>query len=88
MNLHSLPLSMLSQGDKFELLASTDRRCYVLRSRSDYFIAQLQGEEAMRFEADYETVRQQFPDWAPDQTLAQLWDKGGYSWSAAQDVAD
>jgi hypothetical protein len=88
MNLQSVPVSMLSQGEKFELLASSDRRCYVLRSRSDYFAAQLHGDEAIRFEADYETVRRHFPDWKPDQALGQLWDKGGYSWSAAQDAAD
>ena len=39
----------------------------------------------MRFRADYETIQRQFPDWKPDQTLAQLWDQGGYSWLAAQD---
>jgi hypothetical protein len=26
-----------------------------------------------------------YTDWKPDQTLAQLWDQGGYSWLAAQD---
>ncbi len=88
MNLRSTPVSVVSRGDRFELLASDDRRCFELRSRSDYFEAELQGDDALRFEADYECVQQQFPGWQPDQTLGQLWDKGGYSWLAAQDAAD
>ncbi len=88
MNLQSSPVSLVSRGERFELLASDDRSCFVLRSRTDYFEAQLQGDDAMRFAADYQFVRQQFPGWHPDQTLGQLWDKGGYSWLAAQDAAD
>ena len=30
-------------------------------------------------------MKLQFPDWNPDQMLAQLWDQGGYGWLAAQD---
>ena len=38
-----------------------------------------------RGSADYAGDQVQYPDWKPDQTLAQLWDQGGYSWLAAQD---
>ena len=70
---------------EFELLALADGASFILRSKADFFTAHLQGEDATRFQADYETIRAQFPDWKPDQTLAQLWDQGGYSWLAAQD---
>ncbi|MGA7809171.1 hypothetical protein [Bradyrhizobium sp.] len=86
MNDPSGPVRLLSGGEKFELFASADRACFVLRSKADYFEARLQGEEALRFGSDYQVVTQQFPAWKPDQTLAQLWDKGGYSWCAAQDA--
>jgi hypothetical protein len=46
----------------------------------------LRGEDATRFRTDYETVQKQFPGWQSDQTLAQLWDQGGYSWLAAQEA--
>lgn len=77
---------LISEGDKFELLASEDRASFVLRSKADFFVAHLQGEDALRFRADYDAVKQQFPDWKPDQALAQLWDQGGYSWLAAQEA--
>ena len=51
-----------------------------------FLTAHLQGEDATRFRTDYDAIRQQFPAWKPDQTLAQLWDQGGYSWLAAQEA--
>jgi hypothetical protein len=79
-------VSLISEGEKYQLLGSDDRTSFVLRSKADFFVAHLQGEDAMRFGADYETVKRQFPDWKPDQALAQLWDQGGYSWLAAQEA--
>lgn len=76
---------LIAEGKDYELLASEDKASFILRSKADFFTAHLQGEDAMRFRADYETIQRQFPDWKPDQTLAQLWDQGGYSWLAAQD---
>jgi len=78
-------VSLIAEGRDYELLASEDKACFILRSKADFFTAHLQGEDATRFQADYEAVQRQFPDWKPDQTLAQLWDQGGYSWLAAQD---
>lgn len=80
------PLSMLAEGTDYELLASADRSSFVLRSKADHFVAHLQGEDAARFQADYDTIQKQYPTWKPDQALAQLWDQGGYSWLAAQEV--
>ncbi len=78
-------VSMIAEGKDYELLASADKACFILRSKADLSAAHLQGEDATRFQADYEAMQRQFPDWKPDQTLAQLWDQGGYSWLAAQD---
>ena len=48
--------------------------------------ARLQGDDAARFRADYEAIKSQFPTWPTDQTLAQLWDQGGYSWLAIEEA--
>jgi len=85
MTFHDTNLSIVAQGREFELLASADGASLVLRSRPDHFVAHLQGDDADKFRADYATVRSEFPNWEADRTLAQLWDKGGYSWLAAQD---
>ncbi len=79
------PLTLVAQGVEYELLASEDGTTFALRFKTDQLIAHLQGDDATRFRTDYEAIRLQFPAWKPDQTLAQLWDQGGYSWLAAQD---
>lgn len=79
------PLTPLEEGVEFELLAADDGAAFILRFKTDRLVAHLQGEDATRFSVDYEAIRRQFPSWKPDQTLAQLWDQGGYSWLAAQD---
>jgi hypothetical protein len=79
-------VSLIAEGKDFALLATDDRACFILRSKADFFTAHLQGEDAARFRTDYDAIRQQFPDWQPDQTLAQLWDQGGYSWLASQEA--
>ena len=79
-------IHLISEGEDYELLASDDRTSFVLRSKIDCLAARLEGEDAARFQADYEAVKRQFPDWKPDQALAQLWDQGGYSWLAAQEA--
>jgi hypothetical protein len=78
--------TLIAEGKEFELLTLEDGASFILRSKSDFFTAHLQGEDAMRFRNDYDTIRAQFPAWKPDQTLAQLWDQGGYSWLAAQEA--
>lgn len=78
-------LNLIAGGDEYELLGSEDGESFVLRFKTEQMTAQIAGDDASRFRADYEAIKQQFPAWAPDQTLAQLWDQGGYSWLAAQD---
>jgi hypothetical protein len=78
-------LAPLAEGTEFELLGSEDGTIFALRFKTDQLVAHLQGEDATRFRADYDAIRLQFPAWNPDQTLAQLWDQGGYSWLAGQD---
>lgn len=80
------PARLLSDGDRFELRASADSSAFMLRSKSDFYTADLRGDDASRFAADYRAVEQQHPGWKPDQTLAQLWDQGGYRWFAAQEA--
>lgn len=77
---------LVSDGDRFELLAAADRSAFVLRSKADFFVANLLGHDASRFDADYRALRQQHPTWKSDQALAQLWDQGGYMWFAAQEA--
>ncbi len=79
------PLVKVEEGTEFELYGSEDRSAFVLRFKTDGLTAHLNGDDAARFRADYETIRTQYPAWKADQTLAQLWDQGGYSWLAAQD---
>ena len=85
MSENKTPLVMVEEGAEYELLGSEDQSAFVLRFKTDGLTAHLAGEDAARFCADYETVRLQHPAWKADQTLAQLWDQGGYSWLAAQD---
>ena len=85
MSEHQASVSLIAEGKDYELLASPDQASFVLRSKADFYTAHLRGEDAARFLADYQAIRLQYPNWKPDQTLAQLWDQGGYSWLAAQD---
>ena len=75
---------MTHTGERFELKAPPDRSSFVLLSKADYFIAHLEGIEAVRFAADYNALRRQRPHLDLDQTLGRLWNDGGYSWCAAQ----
>lgn len=85
MNLNEASVSLIADGKNFELLSADGGASFILRSKADFYTAHLRGEDAIRFRADYETVQTQFPSWQPDQTLAQLWDQGGYSWLAGHD---
>ncbi len=79
------PLNLIAEGAEYALLGSEDGASFVLRFKTDQMTAHLEGDDASRFRNDYDTIKQQHPGWEPDQTLAQLWDQGGYSWLAAQD---
>lgn len=78
-------LTLIAEGSEYELLGSPGGETFVLRFKTDQMTAHIAGDDASRFRLDYETLKQQYPAWAPDQTLAQLWDQGGYSWLAAQE---
>jgi hypothetical protein len=79
------PLPLVAEGSDYALHASDDGSAFVLRFKSEKLTANLLGDDAQRFRADYEAIKSQYPTWEPDQMLAQLWDQGGYSWLAAQD---
>ena len=76
---------VIAEGTEYELLSSDDGAAFVLRFKTDQLTAHLQGDDAIRFRADYEALKMQYPAWHADQMLAQLWDQGGYSWLAEQD---
>ena len=76
---------VIAEGTDYELLSSGDGAAFVLRFKTDQLTAHLQGDDAIRFRADYEALKMHYPAWQADQTLAQLWDQGGYSWLAEQD---
>ena len=78
-------LVLITEGSEYELLASEDSAAFLLRSKTDHLAAHLQGDDAARFQADYDAIKLQFHDWTADQMLAQLWDQGGYSWLAARE---
>jgi len=69
-------------GDEYELFASSDNSLYWLVFKPDHLIARLTGDDATRFQADHAKIVEHHPNWTADQTLAQLWDQGGYSWLA------
>jgi hypothetical protein len=75
----------LGEGADYALSSTADGSRFLLRCKADQMAAHLQGEDAARFQADYQTIRSQYPDWPADQTLAQLWDQGGYGWLATPD---
>lgn len=75
----------VDQGAEYELLVAADGTELMLHFKTEHLAAHLRGDDAARFRADYEAIKGQFPGWKPDQTLAQLWDQGGYSWLAAKD---
>lgn len=76
--------SLLAAGAAYTLSSASEGIAYVLTSKDDGMTAHLQGEDAARFQADYQTILTQYPDWPADQTLAQLWDQGGYGWLAKE----
>ncbi|MDB5654453.1 MAG: hypothetical protein JWQ94_2066 [Tardiphaga sp.] len=76
---------LIATGEQYDLLSADGSVSFMLRSKADGLVAYLKGDDAARFQADYDVIRLQYPAWTPDQTLAQLWDQGGYSWLAAQE---
>jgi hypothetical protein len=77
--------TLVAEGSEYALHTCDDGAAFVLRFKAESMTANLQGDDATRFRADFEAIKLQHPDWEADQTLAQLWDQGGYSWLATQD---
>jgi len=67
---------VIADGTEYELLSSGDGAAFVLRFKTDQLTAHLRGDDAIRFRADYEALKMQYPAWQADQTLAQLWAMG------------
>jgi hypothetical protein len=80
------PLTFVEGGEEYELSTSGEGG-YRLRFKTEKQTAVIEGEDATRFKDDYATVKEQYPEFGPDQRLAQLWDQGGYSWMAVEDEA-
>ncbi|MDD2876954.1 MAG: hypothetical protein PHT60_05100 [Acidiphilium sp.] len=78
------PLILIADGSDYALSSSEDRTAFVLTFKTEAISAHLRGDDATRFHTDYQTIRLQYPDWPDDQTLAQLWDQGGYGWLAEE----
>jgi hypothetical protein len=74
--------SLVEEGVEYALFSTQDEAAYRLHNKAENMMAYLQDDDATRFQDDYKTIKQQYPDWAADQTLAQLWDQGGYGWLA------
>lgn len=81
------PVNVVAEGERFSLVSSEDGTVYVLRSKEDMTSTFVEGEDLAAFLAEYENTRSAYPDYSTDQTLAQLWDQGGYSWMAVPDEA-
>ncbi|HTV33151.1 MAG TPA: hypothetical protein VME69_08605 [Methylocella sp.] len=86
MSVEPSTLCIVESGNEYELLAAEDRSAFALRFKTDHLISNIEGEDAIRFQKDYEDIKSQYPDWPADQTLAQLWDQGGYSWLAIEEA--
>lgn len=81
------PVEVIAEGDLFSLLSCGNGVVYVLRSKQDKTSAFFEGEDSAAFLAEYESTKSAYPNYSADQTLAQLWDQGGYSWMAVPDEA-
>ena len=81
------PIVVITDGPQFALLSCGNDAAYVLRSKADGTSAYVEGDDIAAFLRDYDAIKSQYPSYDTDQTLAQLWDQGGYSWMAVPDEA-
>ncbi len=78
--------AVLEDGDEYALSISNAQQCaFRLRNKSEASCALIENDDAIRFQADYQTLKRSNPDWDADKILAQLWDHGGYGWLAKQE---
>jgi hypothetical protein len=78
------PTTFVEGGEEYELFASEDKTAYLLRYKTEGLTVHLAGEQLEAFHKEFETVKKGYPNYGPDQRLAQIWDQGGYSWLAAE----
>lgn len=76
------PAVVIAEGAQFALLSVDSGATYILSCKEESTAAHLQGEDAAGFLREYESIKVQYPGYTTDQSLAQLWDQGGYSWMA------
>ena len=82
------PTVFVEGGDEYELFSSEDRSAYLLRFKTEGLSVPLSGEQLEAFLKEFETVKKAYPNFGPDQRLAQIWDQGGYSWLAMEAAGD
>lgn len=78
--------TLVEQGEEYALFGAAGDAAFRLCCKTEQRAANIQGEDAKRFQTDYEILRRQYPDWPPDRILAQLWDQGGYGWLAEENA--
>ncbi len=79
------PMVVIAEGELYALRSSGNGSAYVLSSKYENTSAHVQGDDVAEFLREYESIKGQYPGYDTDQTLAQLWDQGGYSWMAVPD---
>lgn len=79
------PIVVIAEGAQFALRSCGNGAAYVLSCKEENTSAHVLGDDIAGFLQEYESIKSQYPGYDTDQTLAQLWDQGGYSWMAAPD---
>ena len=82
------PTNFVEGGDEYELFTNEDKTAYLLRFKTEGLTVPLEGEQLEAFLKEFETVKKAYPNFGPDQRLAQIWDQGGYSWLAMEATGD
>lgn len=78
------PTVFVEGGEEYELFSNEDKSAYLLRYKTEAQSVPLAGEQLAAFLQEFETVKKAYPNFTPDQRLAQIWDQGGYSWLAME----
>jgi hypothetical protein len=78
------PTIFVEGGDEYDLFSNEDKTAYRLVFKTEGLTVPLEGEQLEAFHKEYDIVKKAYPQYGPDQRLAQIWDQGGYSWLAAE----
>ncbi len=79
------PIVVIAEGEQFALCSLDNGAAYVLSCKEENTSAHVRGGDVAGFLQEYASIKSQYPGYDTDQTLAQLWDQGGYSWMAVPD---